>query len=113
MLIAFHKPTRGIYGFAHPGVPMDVNPRIAADCIRRGQAYEVKVIVPETKAAPAAPFRIVLGGDEEPSALAAVRAAVCAVPDLEAQGASPGVVGRKRGRPRKHPVSKAAPSRKS
>ena len=101
MMIAFYKPSRGIYGFAQQGVPLEVNPRIAADLIRRGQAYEVKVITPETKAAPAAPFRVVLGGDAEPSALAAVRAAVSAVPDLEVQGTGDSVVRRKRGRPRK------------
>ena len=88
-------------------------PRAAQQLIRSGKAisaeliwqgYETKIITPEIKAAPAAPFRIVLGGDAEPSALAAVRAAVSAVPDLDVQGAGDSVIRRKRGRPRKNPL---------
>jgi hypothetical protein len=85
-------------------------PRAAQQMIRSGKAfsadmvsgvhYETKIVTPEVKAG-AAPFRVVLGGDAEPSALAAVRAAVSRVPDVEVKGACDSVVRRKRGRPRK------------
>lgn len=91
-------------GHRHAGeVFIEPRVRVARQLLRSGLAveagppipirYEVKVITPEVKAE-AAPFRDVPPADPEPAALAALRAAVCAVPDVQPEG-DPGGLGRR------------------
>jgi hypothetical protein len=80
-----HLYNRAEYGRVSPGQQFNCSEETARILERNGVArrvaYETKVIVPEVQAISADTFRDVPDPDTEPPALAAVRAAVCAVSD--------------------------------
>lgn len=106
-LIALKPLYRGRGVRVEPGESFDATRAEARDLVRRGYAreaevlYETKVITPEVPAVTAAPpFRDVSAIDPEPAALAALRAAVCAVSDALPDRDPGSSERRKRGRPR-------------
>jgi hypothetical protein len=94
------------YGTVIEGQSFEASEQTARKLIARGLAYETKVptyetavVRPETPGVSARePFRHVPDTDPEPPAMAAVRIATSAVPDVQEQGNT----GR-RGRPRRAP----------
>lgn len=97
-LVIANRQLVGDFGDVRPGETFWLEDDDAEVMERRGlvttarpaaRTYQTKVITPEVrevKPAGAIPFRDVSDLDPEPPALAAVRAAVCGVPDVSEQG---------------------------
>ncbi len=120
MNLIANRQLTGDYGTVAPGQYFNADQDVAESLIARGLArsvfagYETKVITPTTQEVKplATPFRDLPRADTEPPALAALRTAVCSVPDIQPEG-DPGGVERPASDGYDTPVSEApAPSGK-